>query len=257
MKKWILLLFSLLLLSGCGAPEPEPEPAEKNAPGLETRDIVQWLTDPSHFLFYVNHWPDGHIITAERTAEGLALSVWTGDGPAAPLQTILMEDCEYFDQRVGVNGRAYEPNAETLVTVQDFNFDGQEDFGFCYRRGMQPLFYHVWLWDEEAGQYTPEPAFDDLPSPYVDWVEEKIECYIRGGAAGAQGDYSFYKWIDGALAEVRHIKLDFEDWEGLDSHYISVTDLIDGGMQEVFRYKGDGWFEIVDRWRNLWYTGEN
>lgn len=105
--------------------------------------------------------------------------------------------------------------------------------------------------------YQAEPAFDELPSPDVDWVDMKIECYIRGGAAGAQGDHSFYQWVDGVLTEVRHIKLDFEDREDYKSHYVSVTDLIDGEMQEVFRYKGDYYFDIVERWRSLGYAGEN
>ena len=266
MKKWMIFLAALLLLTGgCGVPEPEPvpepgpepEPVESLVPAPTARDAVQWLTDPSHFLFYIDHWPDAHIITTERTEEGLALTVWSEDSLDAPVQTILIEDCEDFDQMVSVSGNAYEPNSGALVTVQDFNFDGQDDFGFCYRRGMQPRFYHVWLWDEDAGQYQAEPAFDEMPSPDVDWVDMKIECYIRGGAAGAQGDHSFYQWVDGVLTEVRHIKLDFEDWEDYNNHYVSVTDLIDGEMQEVFRYEGDYYFDIVERWRSLGYTGEN
>ncbi|MDE7218487.1 MAG: hypothetical protein K2O45_02535 [Oscillospiraceae bacterium] len=258
MKRWILLLAALLLLNGCGnsASPTEPEPINEPTPPPTAQDVVQWLTDPSHFLFYVNHWPNGHIITTERTEEGLTLTVWAEDDLSAPVQTILMEDCEDFDQMVSVRGDAYEPNSEALVTVQDFNFDGQDDFGFCYSRGMQPQFFHVWLWDEATGQYQAEPAFDELPSPYVDWVDEKIECYIRGGAAGAQGDHSFYQWIDGVLTEVRHIKLDFEDWEDMNSHYVSVTDRINGEMQEVFRYEGNDWFDIADRWSSLGYTGE-
>ena len=59
------------------------------------------------------------------------------------------------------------------------------------------------------------------------------------------------------LTEVRHIKLDFEDREDYNSHYVSVTDLIDGEMQEVFRYEGDYYFDIVERWRSLGYAGEN
>lgn len=264
MKRCVLLLAALLLLNGCGNPAPppepdpisEPDPVNEPMPAPTARDVVQWLTDPSHFLFYVDHWPDTHIITTERTEEGLALTVWSENSLNAPVQTILMDDCEDFDLMVS-DGDAYEPNSGALVTVQDFNFDGQDDFGFCYRRGMQPRFYHVWLWDEETGQYQAEPAFDELPSPNVDWLEMKIECYIRGGAAGAQGDYSFYQWVDGVLTEVRHIKLDYEDREDFNGHYVSVTDLIDGEMQEVFRYEGDYYFDVVERWRSLGYMGEN
>ena len=255
MKKWIILLAAVLLLTACGqaeAPDPAPAP-EISSPEVPLPDMqqtaAQWLSDDSHHAFFVND----HVVTVERAAEPtedckLILTIWDRENPTAPIQTISMaEDTRYHGDK------SLDP---AWSRAEDFNFDHYEDFGCVYAMGNQPVFYHVWLWDPEAGQYVYEPAFDEICYPEVDWVEKKITGWARSSAA--TGDNSFYQWIDGVLTEVRHIEIAYEDWEDINGLYASVTDLIDGEMQEVFRIRidGAGDFDAVTPWVNLWYTGE-
>ncbi len=250
MKRWVIFL-AALLLTGCQtAPGLPPAPPEEvQEPPLSGQQAAaQWLSDDGHHAFYVN----SHVVTVERAEEPaedckLILTVWDREDPAVPIQTIFMaEDTRY------AGDKSLDP---AWSRVEDFNFDHWEDFGCVYAMGNQPVFYHVWLWDPEAGQYVYEPAFDEICYPEADWGEEKITGWARSSAS--TGDYSFYQWIDGVLTEVRHIKIDFEDARDNNSLYASVTDLTGGEMQEVFRYEGDYYFDIVERWCSLGYAGED
>lgn len=257
MKKWLILLVLILLLAACcTADTSEPDHAsvpEPPVPEIPTPDpqqtAAQWLSDDSHHAFFVND----HVVTVERAAEPtddckLILTIWDRADPTIPIQTISMAEDTRFD-----GDKSLDP---AWSRAEDFNFDHYEDFACVYAMGNQPVFYHVWLWDPEAGQYVYEPAFDEISYPEVYWEEQKICGWARSSAS--TGDHSFYQWIDGVLTEVRHIKLAFEDWDDISSLYASVTDLIDGEMQEVFRIRsdGDGYSDAVTPWFNLWYTGE-
>lgn len=259
MRKWTFVL-AALLLAGCRAagvpvtPEPDPEPEivrePEPAPTPDPQQMAaQWLSDDGHHAFFVN----GHIVTVERAAEPtedcrLILTIWDRADPTVPIQTIRMAEDTRFD-----GDKSLDP---AWNRVENFNFDGYEDFGCVYAMGNQPVFYHVWLWDPEAGQYVYEPAFDGISYPEVDWAEEKITGWARSSAA--TGDHSIYKWIDGVLTEVRHIKIDFEDMWDINSLYASVTDLVDGEMREVFRMKSgeEGCSDVIAPWFNLWYPEE-
>lgn len=245
-------LLAALLLAGCrntetpDVPMPEPEP---QAPVSGQQAAAQWLSDDSHHAFYVND----HVVTVERAAEPaedckLVLTVWDRANPSAPIQVISMAEDTRYD-----GDKSLDP---AWSRVEDFNFDHCEDFGCVYFMGNQPVYYHIWLWDPEAGQYVYEPAFDEICYPEVDWVEEKITGWARSSAA--TGDHSIYQWIDGSLTEVRHIRIAYEDWQDINSLYISVTDRIDGEMREVFRVKGchDEDSDAIGPWFSLWYTGE-
>lgn len=246
MKRWIIL--AALLLTACGpasASDPAPGP-EPPAPDVQ-QTAAQWLSDDGHHAFFVNN----HVVTVERAAEPaedcrLILTVWDREDPAVPIQTIPMAEDVRFD-----GDKSLDP---AWSRVEDFNFDHCEDFACVYAMGNQPVFYHVWLWDPEAGQYVYDPAFDGISDPEVDRAEEKIVGWARSSASS--GDYSFYQWIDGVVTEVRHIKLGHEDWNEENSLYVSVTGLIDGEMREVFRFQGDGCFDAVTPWFDLRYTGE-
>lgn len=246
----MLLLPAALLLAGCqAAPAQEAAPPpvevqEQEPPVSEQQAAAQWLSDDSHHAFYVNT----HVVTVERAQEPtedckLILTVWDREDPTEPIQVIPMAEDTRYD-----GDKSLDP---AWSRVEDFNFDHYEDFGCVYAMGNQPVFYHVWLWDPEAGQYVYEPAFDEICYPEVDWVEEKITGWARSSAA--TGDYSFYQWVEGTLTEVRHIKIDFEDWQDNNSLYASVTDLADGEMREVFRFEGGDYENAIEPWLHLWY----
>lgn len=244
------MLLTALLLAGCqAAPAQESAPPpvevqEQEPPTSGQQAAAQWLSDDSHHAFYVNT----HVVTVERAQEPtedckLILTVWDREDPAEPIQVIPMAEDTRYD-----GDKSLDP---AWSRTEDFNFDHYEDFGCVYAMGNQPVFYHVWLWDPEAEQYVYEPAFDEICYPEVDWVEEKITGWARSSAS--TGDHSIYQWIDGVLTEVRHIKIDFEDWRDNNSLYASVTDLTDGEMQEVFRFEGGDYMDAIEPWFNLWY----
>lgn len=248
MKRGVFLLPAALLLAGCqAAPAQESvlPPAEvQEPPASGQQAAAQWLSDDSHHAFYVNT----HVVTVERAQEPtedckLILTVWDREDPTEPIQVIPMAEDTRYD-----GDKSLDP---AWSRVEDFNFDHYEDFGCVYAMGNQPVFYHVWLWDPEAGQYVYEPAFDEICYPEVDWEEEKITGWARSSAA--TGDYSFYQWVEGTLTEVRHIKIAFEDIWDINSLYASVTDLADGEMQEVFRFEGGDYEDAIEPWLHLWY----
>ncbi len=247
MKQRAFLLLTALLLAGCqAAPAPPPEPVQEAEPPVSVQQAAQWLSDDSHHAFYVND----HVVTVERAEEPtddckLILTVWDREDPVVPIQTISMSEDTRYD-----GNKLLDP---AWSRVEDFNFDHWDDFGCIYAMGNQPVFYHVWLWDPEAGQYVYEPAFDEICYPEADWVEEKITGWARSSAS--TGDHSIYQWIDGVLTEVRHIKIAFEDLWDINSIYASVTDRIEGEMREVSRFEGGSYGDAIEPWFNLWYHG--
>lgn len=247
MKQRAFLLLTALLLAGCqAAPAPPPEPVQEAEPPVSVQQAAQWLSDDSHHAFYVND----HVVTVERAEEPtddckLILTVWDREDPVVPIQTISMAEDTRYD-----GNKLLDP---AWSRVEDFNFDHWDDFGCIYAMGNQPVFYHVWLWDPEAGQYVYEPAFDEICYPEADWGEEKITGWARSSAS--TGDHSIYQWIDGVLTEVRHIKIAFEDLWDINSIYASVTDRIEGEMREVSRFEGGSYGDAIEPWFNLWYHG--
>lgn len=250
MKKLVLMLaIAVLGLTGCrgteSVVESDAEPAELPVSVTDAQTAAQWLNDAKHYTFNVGN---EHLVTLERTEEDLLLTVW--DDASQQVQTIHVSEVGDYDALTA--SRAMAPNSGWWETVQDFNFDGYMDFGCLFNSGVQSRYYHVFLWDAERGRYVWDPAFDALSCPDADAAEGKITAYLRGGSAGAEGDYSICRWLGGKLTEVRHIQLGFQG----DTHFISVTDLTDGGMSEVFRHEGGDWSEnTYISWLSLSYTG--
>ncbi len=255
MKKLVLmLLVAIMGLTGCRGTEPETEsdttePVEPKVTVTDAQTAAQWLNSAKHYTFNVGN---EHLVTVERTEEDLLLTVW--DDASKQIQTIHATEVEDYDALTA--SRAMASNSGWWETVQDFNFDGYMDFGYRYRSGAQPTYYHVFLWDADGGRYVWDPAFDELSCPVADAVEEKITSYQRGGAAGAIGDYSIHRWLGGKLTEVRHIHLGYLDEANSSGHVITVSDLTDSGMSEVFRYEGEDWSENTYKpWLELSYVG--
>lgn len=240
-------VLGMLLLCGCAAAAPEPS-AAAHTPDTPEQAAVRWLADEAHAAFRVGDlWVTmeaGETGTEEPGFTTAHLKVWDPTDLSAPLQTMeqATDDCLF--------GR---------VQVVDANFDGCPDFGSMYAMGNQPVYYDFWLWDEEQGRFVEEPVLSEISDPQFDAATETISGYARAGWAGAAGEHTFYRWIDGQLTLIRRVWTDVEPAEagGEDTLTLAVEDRRDGVLTEVFRQtyplEGGGWLDARAQWLDLNY----
>ncbi|MDE7210718.1 MAG: hypothetical protein K2O03_04645, partial [Lachnospiraceae bacterium] len=176
----------------------------------------------------------------------IKFSVWNPNDMGKPIQTM----CKYVEQY------HYQGAFSGQYQMVDANFDGYMDFSWICHSGNQPIFYYLWLWDEEQGKFVEEPAYNEISSPVVDAKKKIISGWSRSSAA-TDGTSTFHKWIDGELLCVRHIFV----WREIDAknYIMTVEDRIGGEMVEVYREEFElDWDFIAERekWLDLDYRGE-
>lgn len=226
-----------VLLCACAEETAPPAPA--------AREVVEWLSAEDHRVFQVgDFW-----VTMERGEAGAEapnetayLTVWDPEDLSTPLQTI--------DQTI-------EDYAFGNVQVVDADFDGDLDFGSMYFMGNQPTYYDFWLWDEGQGRFVEEPVLSEISSPQFDAAAQIVSGYARGGWAGAAGEDTFYRWIDGSLTLIRRVESSVEPAEagGKETVVLTVEELVEGTMTEVFRQgyplEEGGWWDVREKWCDL------
>ncbi|MDE7297673.1 MAG: cytochrome P450, partial [Lachnospiraceae bacterium] len=151
----------------------------------------------------------------------IKFSVWNPADMSEPIQIV----CKYVE--------TYHYQGSPLqYKVLDANFDGYTDFAWICHSGNQPIFYYLWLWDEEQKRFVEEPAYHDISSPVADADKEIIYGWSRSSAA-SDGCSTLHKWIDGHLLCVRHIEV----WREIhaDNYTMTVEDWVDGEMIEIYR----------------------
>lgn len=276
--RYILLAAALaLLLAGCRAeepvgttsvsPEPSPTASEPvSAPPEELTPeelLAEQPMDDTHDAFLVD--TGGRLGTLLVTAEkgeripeselgsfAVTLSVWNPRDMEAPLQTM---ETEVEDWCFGRH--------ETV----DANFDGHMDFSVLSVMGNQPNYWYLWVWDEEAGQFTEVPEYAEISGPRCNPETEVIDGWARN-SGGGDGLTTFHRWEDGELVCIRRIETGY-DHENMvminEEHHlpswIRVEDRIDGELTQVYyRYysvdEGTDFFPEREKWRNLDYRGE-
>ena len=113
--------------------------------------------------------------------------------------------------------------------------------------------------DEEQGRFVEEPVLSEISDPQFDAATETISGYTRAGWAGAAGEHTFYRWIDGQPTLIRRVWTDVEPAEagGEDTLTLAVEDRRDGVLTEVFRQtyplEGGGWLDARAQWLDLNY----
>lgn len=288
MKKRIIMLWAALalLLCACGGqaeesapPEPSPSPVATAGAPLEDAPaptpsqpaqptpeelLARQPIDDTHDAFLV---PTGGelgtlLVTAEKGGRipeselgsfAVTLSVWDPRDLGVPIQTM---DSSVEDMAFGTH------------EVVDANFDGHMDFSCMYFIGNQPNYWYLWVWDEEAAQFTEVPEYTEISSPRCDPETEVIDGWARNSGAG-DGTTTFHRWEDGKLVCVRRIETWW--WEPEDTilteeeltvflYGIKVEDRIGGELTQVY-YKEfppeEDFFDERAKWEHLDYHGEN
>ena len=251
-KKIVPLILLCILLCSCQTEEkapagssPPPEPAPKTAQELLEEQII----DDTHDAFLVDTGGrmGALLVTAELgTKRGefetaMSLSVWDPADMSGPLQTMETKTAAFH-----------------WSEVVDANFDGYQDFGYMYSMGNQPTYWNYWIWNEEAGQFVPEPELGTISSPVFDAETEEIRGWARESTA-SDGVSTIHKWVDGELVCVRRIEVYKTDgWGG--PFALVVEDRVDGELTEVFRTQfpagSEEYFDERAKWEHLDYHGE-
>lgn len=176
----------------------------------------------------------------------IKISVWKSSNTREPIQT-MVKYVEKFHYENGFQGK-YE--------ILDANFDGHMDFAWLCHSGNQPLYYYLWIWNEEEQRFVEEPVYNEISCPVVDADRQVIFGWSRSSAAD-DGDSTFYRWIGGKLICVRKISV----WQefGTEHFIMTVEDNMDGEMVEIYRSKFKGFYEFDaerEKWSDLDYYGE-
>ena len=285
MRHILLAVALTLLLMGCQAEEPvgtvsvppetslsavvstpledtpAPAPSRPAQPTPEEL-LAQHPIDGTHDAFLVD--TGGRLGTLLVTAEkgeripkselgdfAVTLSVWNPRNMEIPLQTM---ETEVEDWCFGRH--------ETV----DANFDGHMDFSVLCFMGNQPNYWYLWVWDEEAGQFTEVPEYTEISSPRCNPETEVIDGWERYSPDG-DGVTTFHRWEDGKLVCVRRIEVWWEPDEAIRTEeeitvfpmHLKVEDRIDGELTQVYyQYfsPGESFSSEQEKWENLDYHGE-
>jgi hypothetical protein len=98
------------------------------------------------------------------------------------------------------------PEAEVgRISRIDLDFDGHADLAFVTELTMAGSHSHYWRLDPASGRFTPAGVRATLQP---DSAARELTSYVRGGHAGRLWNASRWRWMDGALAEVRHEEQD-------------------------------------------------
>lgn len=87
----------------------------------------------------------------------------------------------------------------------DLDFDGHADLGFVTELSMAGSRSEYWRIDPRTGRFAPAGVYETLQP---DYATRELTTYIRGGHAGRLWTASRWRWMDGALVEVRQEEQD-------------------------------------------------
>jgi hypothetical protein len=87
----------------------------------------------------------------------------------------------------------------------DLDFDGHADVGFVTELSMAGSRSEYWRMDPRTGRFDAAGVYETLQP---DSAAREFTTYIRGGYAGRLWTASRWRWMDGALVEVRQEEQD-------------------------------------------------
>lgn len=87
----------------------------------------------------------------------------------------------------------------------DLDFDGHADLGFVTELSMAGSRSEYWRMDPRTGRFAPAGVYETLQP---DSAAREFTTYIRGGHAGRLWTASRWRWMDGAMVEVRQEEQD-------------------------------------------------
>jgi hypothetical protein len=91
------------------------------------------------------------------------------------------------------------------ISRPDLDWDGHADLGFVTELTMASSHSQYWRLDPATGRFAPAGVFETLQA---DSAAREFSTHVRGGYAGRLWTASRWRWMDGALAEVRNEEQD-------------------------------------------------
>lgn len=208
MRRALILLLALLILSACAAPAAEPEaeapappsqeasgPEEESPEGPKEDDVLLTLDAPLAGGRTLTLEAVGRV-EDEDTCGVREIRVYDGE---ELLQTIPAREAIEAEWGEGMAEDFYDYtqcwSVKDSMTVLDLNFDGNTDFGLFGWPCNNTIPYYYWIWDAEAKQYRyaftlqgaeAHPETKELTSEYKDgpagalWVTEHYQFDENG-----------------------------------------------------------------------------
>lgn len=235
MRRVLILLLVLLMLSACTAPaevvreESSTPPLQETPAEASPEELpVEEVPSEDHvFLTLEVPLADGRTLTLEAAGKRVnehsfgvrEVRVYDGEELIQTVQA--REGIEHFwgDSDGGVVSEYTSCwSREESMEVLDLNFDGNTDFGLFGWPANNTIPYYYWMWDPEAGRY--QYAFV-LQGVSADSDRRELESTFRLSAVEYETDY-YAPDETGALYLAR---TEVSNWEvsGLDDRPASET----------------------------------
>ncbi len=238
MRRALILLLALLVLSACAAPAEgtgeippsreipaDPAPVE---PAPETEVPMEEVPSEDHVLLTLEApLADGRTLTLEAVGKRVdeysagvrEVRVWNGK---ELLQTVRAQEAveHFWGDSDGGTASEYTTcwSPEESMEVLDLNFDGNTDFGLFGWPANNTIPYYYWMWDAEAEQY--QYAFV-LQGVSADSDKRELKSVFRLSAVEYETDY--YRPDETGALDLARTEID--NWEagGLDGRPASET----------------------------------
>lgn len=91
------------------------------------------------------------------------------------------------------------------ISRPDLDYDGHADLGFVTELTMANSHSQYWRLDPATGRFAPAGVYETLQA---DSAAREFTTHVRGGHAGRLWTASRWRWMDGALTEVRNEEQD-------------------------------------------------
>lgn len=209
------MLLGACLLAACGAAEGEDArpaaPPAALAPDSGASGPADSTRGDTAYTFRLHETQPGVVDSITVTRGGRAVQT------LAPPENLVLP----------------EAGVERISRI-DLDFDGHADLGFVTELTMAGSHSAYWRLDPAAGRFASAGVHETFQ---VDSAARELTTYTRGGHAGRLWTASRWRWMDGALAEVRQEEQDSaDDGEG----YVRIVRERRGGaLVEVSREKLD------------------
>lgn len=236
MRRALILLLALLVLSACAAPAevteekppaaPQEAPAEPEAPAEAPPEKASSPDDCS--LTLNAPLADGRTLTLVAVGKRVdeynygVREVRVYDGEEL-IQTVLSREAIEAEWGEGMAEEFYDYtecwSVQDSMTVLDLNFDGNADFGLFGWPANNTIPYYYWIWDAEAERY--QYAFV-LQEAEADPETKELTSEYKSGSAGSQWITEVYRPDDNGVLYLQRVERNTCDFEPQPPSYLDA-----------------------------------
>lgn len=176
-------------LAACGAPERMDEVAGEIAAAADSAPTRAGAAADTAYAFRLHETQAGVVDSITVTRGG------------RPVQTLLPSE-NHVPPETGVE----------RIHRTDLDFDGHADLGFVTELSMAGSRSEYWRLEPGTGEFSHAGVYETLQP---DSALRELTTYVRGGHGGRLWTASRWRWMDGALVELRQEEQDVQpDGEG-------------------------------------------